>query len=694
MKLDRPAEALHVDHVDQHHRQGKAHHQPNPLAHRADQGGFDDHHLAHLVTIGAGQPQQRQLAPPLEHQRQERARHAEHGHDDGDQFEGVGDGERAVEDAEHLVAQGPVAEDERAVTLVHGREDLATDLLRIRVGREERGNPGRGERAEIVAEGARVHDHDAAVVGVVVVDGGDAEVAHPFGRWQRQRVAIALVKLVRERFGNDHRVMANRLADRIAGSGRALEQQRAAGEHDIKRARAEDGEMVLVDHVEVAEAVDGLHRRMPLHGGDDVGRQRLFLAHRRPDAGADEQVGLQRLSHPVDHRVAEAADHDRDGDHHREAHRQRGDGNRQAGNGRREVGMCEQAFDAEATTQEHPAGAREAIHDGRHQQARTDHDRKRCQVAEQRPSVDRTKLRESEGQHQHRERCDQHRRTQALPHIERVVAAHGGGGFDPAGFERGNGSGQQREGQADGSRQPHMSPIHVRGRRGGGDVDGADRGRGHAHRHIGQQPRQAEAEPDAREREHRGFAEKEQQHLAARQAKRAQRADVLPAGDHRNRYGVVDQEQADDQRDPRQGRQVGVERREHGFHLLAAARRPLCRQSFRHASGNRRERGGQVGAVREQHVEPVDPAQAIEGELRGGNVHQHEVAIEHARRTFVLQQPADDVRDDPVAEHHLHLAPDREAAPLRQLLADHHRPFVGQDLEELLGRDLRPARPA
>ena len=238
--------------------------------------------------------------------------------------------------------------------------------------------------------------------------------------------------------------MANRLADRIAGIGRALEQQRAAGEHDIKRARAEDGEMVLVDHVEVAEAVDGLHRRMPLHGGDDVGRQRLFLAHRRPDAGADEQVGLQRLSHPVDHRVAEAADHDRDGDHHREAHRQGGDGNRQAGNGRREVGVREQAFDAEAAAQEYPAGARQAIHDGRHQQAGADHNRKRRQVAEQRPSVDWAQLRESDGQQQDREWCDQHRRSQPKAHVERVVATHGGGGFDATRFERGKGGCEQR----------------------------------------------------------------------------------------------------------------------------------------------------------------------------------------------------------------------------------------------------------
>ena len=115
--------------------------------------------------------------------------------------------------------------------------------------------------------------------------------------------------------------MANRLADHVARVRRALEQQRALRQHDIKGAGAEHRQPILVDQVQVAEAVDGIDRRMPLHGGDDVGRQRLFLADGRPDAGADEQVRLQRLSDPIHHRVPEAADHDRDGDHHREAHR-------------------------------------------------------------------------------------------------------------------------------------------------------------------------------------------------------------------------------------------------------------------------------------------------------------------------------------------------------------------------------------
>ena len=118
-------------------------------------------------------------------------------------------------------------------------------------------------------------------------------------------------------------------------------------------------------------------------------------------------------------------------------------------------------------------------------------------------------MRQAEGEHQHREWGNQHRRSQALPHVERVVAAHGGGGLDAAGFERRNGGSQQRQRQADGGGQPHVPPIHVRRCRGGGNVDGADRGRGHAHGHVGQQAREAEAEHDAGDGQHGRFAEEE-----------------------------------------------------------------------------------------------------------------------------------------------------------------------------------------
>ena len=67
----------------------------------------------------------RQLAPPLEHQRQQRGGHAQHRDHDGDELQRVGDGEGAVEDAQHFGAQRPVGVDEGAVAVVEAVEDLA-----------------------------------------------------------------------------------------------------------------------------------------------------------------------------------------------------------------------------------------------------------------------------------------------------------------------------------------------------------------------------------------------------------------------------------------------------------------------------------------------------------------------------------------------------------------------------------------
>ena len=120
---------------------------------------------------------------------------------------------------------------------------------------------------------------------------------------------------------------------------------------------------------------------------------------------------------------------------------------------------------------------------------------------------------------------------------------------------------------------------------------------------------------------------------------------------HRDRHGVVDEEQPDDQRDPRQRRQVGVKRRQHGLDLLAAPRRPLRRQARRQPRRDRVEVAMQVGAFRQQHVDAIDAAEAIERQLRRGNVHHDEVAVEHARRPFVLQDAAHDERQHAIADH-------------------------------------------
>ena len=130
-----------------------------------------------------------------------------------------------------------------------------------------------------------------------------------------------------------------------------------------------------------------------------------------------------------------------------------------------------------------------------------------------------------------------------------------------------------------------------------------------------------------------------------------------------------------------------MEGREHGFHLLAAAAGALRRQAGRQARRDRRDRTVEVRRFRQQDFEPIDPPDSIERQLRRGDVHQHEVAVEHPRRALVLQHATDDVVAHAIADHQADRAADLEAAAPRQLLGDHDRSLVGQDLEKLLRRD-------
>ena len=181
----------------------------------------------------------------------------------------------------------------------------------------------------------------------------------------------------------------------------------------------------------------------------------------------------------------------------------------------------------------------------------------------------------------------------------------------------------------------------------------------------------------------RRFAKEERQHLAPGHAEGAQRADFLAPGHDRDRHGVVDEEQPDQQRDPRQRRQVQMKRRQHGLDLLAAPRWPLRMQAGRQPSRDLVDGAFDAPLRRQLHVDAIEPAEPIEGELRGGDVHEHEVAVEHPRRSLILQQPADDVGVHAIAGHQRDLAAERVVVPPRELLGDDHRTLVGQQLEQV-----------
>ena len=193
------------------------------------------------------------------------------------------------------------------------------------------------------------------------------------------------------------------------------------------------------------------------------------------------------------------------------------------------------------------------------------------------------------------------------------------------------------------------------------------------------------------------------EHLAPRDAERAQHPDLFAARQDVDRRGVVDQKQPDDERHPRQRRQVQVERRQHLLDLLAAAGRPAGGEPRRQPRLDGRDGGVDVGAgrcprpvesaagPRNPHVEAIEAAEPGEGELGRGDVHQHEAAVHHPRRASVLEQRAHDVGADAIAGDQADLVAEPVAAAPGQLLGDDHALRAGQDGQELLRRERRAA---
>ena len=124
VQVDRPAEALEVDDVDEDQREQQPERHAGHLADRAEHRGLGHDHRPHLPATRANRPQDAEFAPAFDHQRHQRADDAEQRDDDRDRLQRVGDRERAVEDAQDLFAQRAVGVDEDAGRAVEPLEQL------------------------------------------------------------------------------------------------------------------------------------------------------------------------------------------------------------------------------------------------------------------------------------------------------------------------------------------------------------------------------------------------------------------------------------------------------------------------------------------------------------------------------------------------------------------------------------------
>ena len=101
---------------------GESDDQPDGLTRGADERCLDHDHPPHLPAGRADEAQHRQLAPPLDDERQQRRTDAKHGDDHRDDLQRVGDGERAVEDPQDFRAQAAIRVDERTVAFIEPGE--------------------------------------------------------------------------------------------------------------------------------------------------------------------------------------------------------------------------------------------------------------------------------------------------------------------------------------------------------------------------------------------------------------------------------------------------------------------------------------------------------------------------------------------------------------------------------------------
>ena len=205
------------------------------------------------------------------------------------------------------------------------RQQLRPDRLGIGIRLEVEGQPGRALRAVVPRERRPVHDHEAPVTRIVVVDRGHLEWPSPLRCVELDAVVHRHVVLDREALGHHHGIGANRAAHGGAPVRRGLEQQPPMLEQHLEVSGAQDDQITVrsIRQIDVAEPIErgdgGMGRESSLGGCRDRDRR----AERRPVRRRHEEVALQRLTDPVANRVAKAADHDGNGRQHRQTDHQR-----------------------------------------------------------------------------------------------------------------------------------------------------------------------------------------------------------------------------------------------------------------------------------------------------------------------------------------------------------------------------------
>ena len=640
VELHAPAERLLVDHQQVHLRPRDAEHEPERARGQAQQSRLHQDEAPDLAHRRALHAKLRKLHPAVEHEVQQRLRHAEDGHQDRDRLQGPCDREGAVEYLDGSLPQG-AARGHHHLQAGEGAHQRLAARLQVRARLEVDAEARHPPVGQVPEQRFPVADHETPVSRVVVEHAGHAKRHSLRAQRQPYRVAGADAVTVAEQLAHDHAVAGGEpRPDRLRrGTVEKLDARVPVVERHVGETQGGRGPGVADRVGAVAADVQHPgHRREPrrhvlVHGGGRAAPTAPGRAH--------VEIRLQPVLDPHHHRLAEAADHHRHADDQRGGDRHRGDDHRGAAEGRGKAPGRE-AGDGPEPGREPPVAERE--HRGRH--PGRDHRRGADETDQRRVASDRNPL---GGRHQgaHRREHRQRNGRDGEPGargVDPVVEGRGGhrlGGGDARGLARRPPRGEHRDPDpghhrdADGPRTERDLPRRA------AHVERADGLPHRVQRADREQPPEHEPGRDPERPEHRPLEQERRAHHRPRRPDRAHDADLLAPPHDVGAHRVVDEERAHEDGGVAHHPQVPAERAEHPAAVLRAR---AGRQDRRAGRQERREHGGPVTHVAltvpvalaalpapvvapeigRVDVDPVEPSDAAERPLRRRDVHHDE----------------------------------------------------------------------
>ena len=397
------------------------------------------------------------------------------------------------------------------------------------------------------------------------------------------------------------------LAEPEAGHATGLE----ADGHDLHRpARSR--------HDGAARGAGARHPGRPGETPDHLGVEGGVGAASHEARRGDVDVGPQRAVEPLDHRFAEARDHDAHAHGGRDRDHERGDGHRRPRERAGDTPGGHASEEPEAAAGHRTQDAQETDGRGGREESAADQHEEEREKAQAHPRVGEQEQRSAGGE-ERRPGPGGGRHGPASARVEaragqdlaRARARRLQGGSERGG-ERGaqpqDGAHHESErGQEDLPDREHEIEV----------VDGARDEPEQPLRHDNAEgePRRGADGPDGESLDHH-----EGEDLSARDAQRPEHADERAALDHREGHGVVDEEHADDEGEKGQRGQVEGEGARHLRRRVRARSRAGELGAGRKRAGDAPEERFPARVVGDDQIDAREPAGRVEQLLGGGDV--------------------------------------------------------------------------